>query len=165
MDAHHYLGFRCLFGGGVRHVAESADGRWLALPGWQCGAFKVKARDAWIGWVPERQFRRLRLVANNTRFLILPGERVPNLASRALSLRCLSPDMEAALGHPVLLAETFVDPSRLEGTCHRASNWIELGETRGYAKSHGGWVAHGRPKRVFAKPLAPGALEALRGLD
>ena len=29
MDAHHYLGFRCLFGGGVRHVAETADGRWL----------------------------------------------------------------------------------------------------------------------------------------
>ena len=59
MDRHHYLGFRCLFGGGVRHVAETADGRWLALAGWQCGAFKVKARDAWIGWAPEQQFRRL----------------------------------------------------------------------------------------------------------
>ncbi len=167
MDEHHYLGFRCLFGGGVRHVAETADGRWLALLGWQCGAFKVKARDAWIGWAPEQQFRRLRLVANNTRFLILPDARTPNLASRALSLslRRLSSDMEAALGHPALLAETFVDPSRFEGTCYRASNWTELGETRGYAKSHGQWVAHGRPKRVFARPLAPGALEALRGLD
>ena len=167
MDAHHYLGFRCLFGGGVRHVAQTADGRWLALLGWQCGAFKVKARDAWIGWAPEQQFRRLRLVANNTRFLILPGARTRNLASRALSLsvRRLSSDMEAALGHPALVAETFVDPSRFEGTCYRASNWVELGETRGYAKSHGEWVAHGRPKRVFARPLAPGALEALRGLD
>ena len=30
MDAHHYhLGFQCLFGGGVRHVALAADGRWL----------------------------------------------------------------------------------------------------------------------------------------
>ena len=167
MDAHHYLGFRCLFGGGVRHVAVAADGRWLALLGWQCGAFKVKARDAWIGWTPEQQFRRLRLVANNTRFLILPWARTPNLASRALSLsaRRLSSDMEAALGHPALLAETFVDPSRFEGTCYRASNWIELGGTRGYAKSRGGWVSHGRPKRVFALPLAPGALEALRGAD
>ena len=52
-----------------------------------------------------------------------------------------------------------------EGTCYRASNWVELGGTRGYAKSHGQWVAHGRPKRVFARPLAPAALEALRGLD
>ena len=128
MDAHHYLGFRRLFGGGVRHVAEMADGRWLALVGWQCGAFKVKARDAWIGWTPEQQFRRLRLVTNNTRFLILPEARVPNLASRvlSLSLRRLSPDMEAAQGHPVLVAETFVDPSRFEGTCYRASNWILL---------------------------------------
>ena len=42
MDAHHYLGFRCLFGGGVRHVAVAADGRWLALVGWQCGAFKAR---------------------------------------------------------------------------------------------------------------------------
>lgn len=167
MDAHHYLGFRCLFGGGVRHVAEAADGRWLALVGWQCGAFKVKARDAWIGWAPEQQFRRLRLVANNTRFLILPWARQPNLASRVLSLstRRLSPDMEAALGHPALLAETFVDPSRFEGSCYRASNWVELGETRGYAKSHGGWVAHGQPKRVFALPLAPDARAALRGAD
>ena len=167
MDAHHYLGFRCLFGGGVRHVATAADGRWLALAGWQCGAFKVKVRDAWIGWAPEQQFRRLRLVANNTRFLILPDARTPNLASRvlSLSLRRLSSDMEAALGHPALLAETFVDPSRFEGTCYRASNWIELGETRGYAKSGGGWVAHGRPKRVFVRPLAPGAAEALRGPD
>ena len=80
---------------------------------------------------------------DNTRFLILPAARVPNLASRvlALSARRLSSDMEAALGHPALLAETF------------------------YAKSHGRWVAHGQPKRVFALPLAPGALEALRGLD
>ena len=143
MDAHHYLGFRHLFGGGVRHVAEAADGRWAALLGWQCGAFKVKARYAWIGWTPEQQFRRLRLVTNNTRFLILPRARTRNLASRALSLRRLSSDMEAALGHPALAAETFVDPARFEGTCYRASNWIGLGETQGYAKSHGRWVAHG----------------------
>ena len=30
MAAHHYLGFRCPFGGGVRHVATAADGRWRA---------------------------------------------------------------------------------------------------------------------------------------
>ena len=71
----------------------------------------MKARDAWIGWAPEQQFRRLHLVANNTRFLILPGFSGGNLASRvlSLSLRRLSADMRAARGHPVLLAETFVD--------------------------------------------------------
>ena len=167
MDRHHYLGFRCLFGGGVRHVAETPDGRWVALLGWCSGSFKVKARDAWIGWAPEQQFRRLRLVANNTRFLILPGFNGGNLASKvlSLSLRRLSPDFEALRGHPVLLAETFVDPSRFAGTCYRASNWLELGRTRGYARTRGGWQAHGAPKRVFARALAANARAALRGLE
>ena len=91
MDERHYLGFRGMFGDGLRHVATAPDGRWLALLGWCAGSFKVGARDAWIGWAPEQQFRRLRLVANNCRFLVLGRGRVPNLASRALSLspRCV----------------------------------------------------------------------------
>ncbi len=119
MERHHYLGFRGLVGGGVRQVAEAPDGRWLALLGWHAGSFKVGVRDRFIGWTREQQFRRLRLVANNTRFLVLPGFRIPNLASRVLglALRRLSCDMEAQVGHPVLLAETFVDPSRYAGTC------------------------------------------------
>ena len=167
MDAHHYLGFRCLFGGGLRHVAETADGRWVALAGWCAGAFKVKARDDWIGWASEQQFRRLHLVANNTRFLILPGLNGGNLASRvlSLSLRRLSADMEALRGHPVLLAETFVDPSRFAGTCYLASNWTVLGDTRGYVRDGGGWTAHGAPKRVLVRALAGDARAALRGLD
>ena len=105
----HYPGFRDMFGDGLRHVAAGPDGRWLALPGWCAGAFKVGVRDAWLGWAPEQQFRRLRLVANNCRFLVLAQGRIPNLASRvlALSVRRLSGDMQAWFGHPVLLAKTF----------------------------------------------------------
>ena len=137
MDEHHYLGFRGMVGGGLRHVAEGPDGRWLALVGWAPGAFKVGVRDAWLGWAAEQRFRRLRLVANNTRFLVLPGCRIRNLASRALSLstRRLSADMEALHGHPVLLAETFVDPKRFRGTCYLAANWTPLGMSRGYARA------------------------------
>ena len=167
MDAGHYLGFRGMFGGGLRHVAEGPDGRWLALLGWCSGAFKVKARDTWVGWAPEQQFRRLHLVANNCRFLVLPAGRVPNLASRvlALSLRRLCGDMEAVFGHPVLLAETFVDPSRFTGSCYLAANWTPVGETRGFARSGGGWVEHGQPKRVLVRPLTGHARAALSGLD
>ena len=123
VENHHYLPFQGLVGRGLRHVAE-LDGQWVALVGWQAGAFKLKARDGWIGWIPEQQFRRLHLIANNTRFVLLPGPHRPNLASRVLglSLRRLSSDMRQLHGHPVLVAETFVDPSRFAGTCYRASN-------------------------------------------
>lgn len=165
MSRHHYLGFRGLVGGGVRQVAELPDGTWVALLGWHAGSFKVRARDRWIGWTPEQQFRRLRLVANNTRFLVLPGMRVPNLASRVLglSLRRLSSDMEAQVGHPVLLAETFVDPERFAGTCYLASNWLALGETRGYARAPGGgWRSHQRPKTILVRELRSDARKLLR---
>ena len=165
MSRHHYLGFRGLVGGGVRQVAELPDGTWLALLGWHAGSFKVGVRDRLIGWTREQQFRRLRLVANNTRFLVLPGGRVPNLASRVLglSLRRLSRDMEAQTGHPVLLAETFVDPARFSGACYRAANWREIGRTRGYARvPGGGWRAHGEPKTVLVRELRASACAALR---
>ena len=166
MDDRHYLGFRGMFGDSLRHVAAGRDGRWLALLGWCAGAFKVGARDAWIGWAPEQQFRRLRLVANNCRFLVVAEGRIPNLASRvlALSVRRLSGDMRERFGRPVLLAETFVDPSRFRGSCYLAAGWTPVGETRGFARSRDGWVRHGRPKTVLLKPLATGAAWALAGI-
>ena len=85
MGAHHYLPFRGLVGRSVRHVAVLGE-HWLALIGWHAGAFKLQARDRWIGWLPEQQFRRLHLIANNARFVILPGCGAANLASRVLGL-------------------------------------------------------------------------------
>ena len=55
-------------------------------------------------------------------------------------------------GHPVLLAETFIDPSRFVGTCYRAANWIALGHTRGFAKPNR-FLANGRG--VDATPSGP----------
>ena len=91
---------------------------------------------------------------------------MPNLASRVLglSLRRLSADMRAVHGYPVLLAETFVDPSRFAGTCYRASNWRSLGMTRGFARDPGAaprWRDHGQPEEVFVFELSEGAAEAL----
>ena len=94
---HHYLPFHGVIGKGLRHVAVHGE-TWLALIGWQPGAFKLAARDRWIGWPAEQQFRRLHL-ANNSRFVILTPGRVHNLASRVLGLsRTL---------HGVFLAETL----------------------------------------------------------
>ena len=72
--------------------------------------------------------------------------------------------MEARFGHPVLLAETFVDPSRFRGVCYRAAGWEQVGVTRGYARSGGGWVAHREPKTVWLRPLMPDAGADLAGL-
>lgn len=69
MDERHYPGFRGVFGEGLPHVAMGPDDRWLALPKRCAGAFRSGARNAWTGWAPEQQFRRLPLVANNCRFL------------------------------------------------------------------------------------------------
>ena len=128
---HHYLSFQGLFGKGLRHVATLGS-TWIALVGWQAGALKLTARDRWIGWSQEQKLRRLHLVTQNSRFVILPGFHVPNLASRVLglSLRRLSEDMLAAHGHPVLVAETFVDPARFAGTCYRAANWRHHGQRK-----------------------------------
>ena len=169
MAAHHYLPYHGLFGRALRHVAEW-EGEWVALLGWQSGALKLSARDRWIGWLPAQQYRRLHLIANNARFLILPGPRVANLASRVLglSLRHLSGDWRRLRGHPALLAETFVDPSRFHGGCYRAANWQSVGFTGGYARRGGRaprWDHHGQPKEVFMYELEKHAAARLCRLD
>lgn len=159
MAAHHYLSFRRMFGRALRHVA-TVDGTWLALLGWQPGALRVAVRDRWIGWSLQQKLRRLHLIAQNVRFVILPAAAGrKNLASRVLglSLRRLSGDILAEHGYPALLAETFVDRARHRGTCYRAANWQPLGFTSGYARQRGPtarWRHHGQPKQVLVYPLA-----------
>ncbi len=84
--------------------------------------FKPAVRDRWIGWSAERQFRRLHLIADDSRFVILSPRRTPDLASRVLGLspRRLSADIEAAHGYPVFPAETSAAVPRFGGTCRRA---------------------------------------------
>lgn len=160
---HHYLGFRGAVGESIWHVAEW-NGEWVALLVWAAAAFKCSARDSWIGWHPAIAFQRLHWIANNLRFLILPGIQVPNLASRVLGLatRRLPGDWERCWGHSILLVETFVDPEKFRGTCYRAAGWQLLGQTRGYSRKSGGWRHHGRPKLVFCRELVRGSRCILR---
>jgi predicted transposase YbfD/YdcC len=158
---HHYLPGARMVGEALWYVA-TAGGEWVALLAWAAAALKCRPRDTWIGWTPPLQWRRLRFIVNNVRFCLLPPAR-PNLASQVLArnLRRLSGDWERAYGHPVLLAETFVDPTRFRGTCYRAAGWQCLGTTRGFAKQNTRYVAHGTPKTVWVRPVRPGAAAAL----
>ena len=162
MRTHHYLGLRSIVGQSLWYVALFQE-QWVALLGWGAAALKCAPRDAWIGWSPALRFRRLHLVANNARFLVLPEGRRPNLASRVLALNCqrLSQDWERYYGHPILLGETFVDTTRFQGTCYLAAGWVPLGQTLGFAKRGRGYVVHGQPKLVLVRPLCPEARQRL----
>jgi len=162
MRQYHYLGLHSLVGESIRYIALHQE-HWLALIGWSAAALKCKVRDQWIGWPPLLQWRRLALVANNTRFLILPHICIPNLASRilALNLKRLSRDWEEIYGHPIWLVETFVDPRYFQGTCYKAAGWTFLGHTRGFAKCSLQYTQHDIPKMVFVRPLHPQAREKL----
>jgi hypothetical protein len=132
MQEHHYLGALPKIGETLRYLAVWRE-QWLGLVSFSAAAWKCTARDQWIGWDFRHQFDRLKLVVNNSRFLILPGWHLPNLGSRILGLcqRRLVTDWRESFGHPVLLLETFVDRGRFRGTVYKAANWTQVGNSRG----------------------------------
>ncbi|MFC1895686.1 Druantia anti-phage system protein DruA [Thermodesulfobacteriota bacterium] len=155
MHDHHYLGALAKISETIRYVAIFRE-QWVALLSFSAPALKCAARDQWIGWSYRHQFDRLKLLTNNSRFLILPDCHVPNLGSRVLSLcqKRLPTDWQKNFGHPVILLETFVDPHRFLGTVYRAANWLYVGDTKGYRRTgHGYGEQHQAPKMVFIKPL------------
>jgi hypothetical protein len=162
MREHHYLGFEGMVGEQISYVATEGE-RWVALLAWSASALKISARDRWIGWSEWVKFNRSKLVVNNSRFLILPGSRVPNLASRVLglSLRRLNRDFQTFYGHPVFLAETFVDSERFRGTSYLAAGWTMIGETRGFSRQGQGYVPNGVRKKILVKALCKDAIQRL----
>jgi len=164
MEEHHYLHDHRLVGEQLCYVA-TYRGQWLALASWCAAARYLKGRDAFIGWTPEQCRHRRALLANNARLLILPEVHYPNLASRLmrLMLERLSQDWKERYGHPVVLAETFVDPEQFRGTTYKCSGWIQLGQTKGWARSGDDfYVAHERPKQLWVKELVKRAAARLR---
>jgi predicted transposase YbfD/YdcC len=149
----------------LRYVAVDADGEWVALVGFASPALSCGPRDRFIGWSQEIQMRRLRFVASNQRFCVLPAGRRQNAASAVMgrTLRRLSADWVESWGHPVLLVETFVDPSRHIGTCYGASSFLRLGETAGFGRRSGRYVAHGQIKHVYVRALHRHSVEVLAG--
>lgn len=158
MRTWHYLKSFMMIGEQLRYVAE-IDGQWVALLGWSNPSLKSDTRKKFLGWSVVQERQRLNLVAKNARFLVLPGEKIPNLASRVLALNCerLSSDWLESYGHPVLAVETYVQKDLFDGTCYKAAGWEEIGETKGVERQRGTWVRHGVIKRVFMKELASDA--------
>ena len=164
LDRDHYLGAPWPCNREVVQLAVRGE-QVVAVVVWTRAARKLAAREGWVGWDPRTRTRRLPLVVQNNRFLILSRVRQPNLASRVLglSVAAVPEHWEKATGVRPLLAETFVDPERYQGTCYKAAGWIELGETAGCARHGDDWyVAHARPKRLWLRPLGAEARARLR---
>ena len=164
MQAHHYLGALPKISETLWYVATWSE-QWVALLQFSAAAWKCAARDRWIGWAYRQQYDRLKLLANNSRFLILPDWHRPNLASRTLSLclKRLDRDWQQRFGHALLLVETFVDPQRFRGTLYQAANWTWVGESRGFRRIGEGYSGHRpAPKKVFVRALHPHACALLR---
>jgi hypothetical protein len=143
-----------------------AQGRPVACVAWSSAPRHIGARDRYIGWTAEARRSNIRLIAYNTRFLILPWVRVEHLASHILGRMAarVSEDWQRIYGHPVYFLETFVDPARFRGTCYRAANWIFLGKTTGRGKQSNSYVPNRSIKEVLGYPLTKRFRELLAGV-
>jgi hypothetical protein len=165
LKKHHYLGSLKPVGQRMFYAAVDDRGHWLAVLVFSAAAKHLKHRDRWIGWTRAQCDRRLSLVVNNSRFLILPQAHCPNLGSRVLRLTLdrLSADWQARYEHPVLVVETFVDPEQFNGTVYTAQGWQELGLTDGCGRHRRDYyVQHDKPKRLFVRELAKNARRSLQ---
>jgi hypothetical protein len=136
------------------------EGKLVAVLVWCAAAWHLKARDETVGWDAVRRSRRLKLVVQLRRFLVLEATRRPNLASQCLGagLRELGEQWEGLHGYRPLLAESFSDPEGHAGTVYKATNWVQAGLSKGYSQDHTDYyLRHGRPKKIWLKELAPEA--------
>jgi hypothetical protein len=136
LEAEHYLGYTQPVGEHLKFMVY-AGLRPLALFAWSSAVRHLAPRDRYLGWSPELRRRNVRFLAYNTRYLIPGWVQIPHLASHLLGrmTRLLPQEWEKVYGHPVVFAETFVDPTRHRGTCYRAANWVDLGRTTGRGKN------------------------------
>jgi len=156
VSRHHYLGYQRLLGHRLKYFAFLED-RPVAALSWSAPALKLAVRDRFIGWSPSQRKQHLHQLAANSRFLILPWVRIPNLASHVLALNIarLPEDWRRHFNHRLMLLETFVDRRYFEGTCYKAANWRHIGHTHGSTKQGKGYRYHGNPKEVYIYVLDP----------
>jgi Domain of unknown function (DUF4338) len=135
IQRYHYLGYTPMSGSQLRYNVLAGD-RLVALLSFGASAWKLAARESFIGWTEFERHKNLQLVVNNARFLILPWIQSKGLASKILSMiaRQLPHDWHQRYGYRPVLLETFVESQRHRGTCYKAANWVHVGQTAGRGK-------------------------------
>jgi len=167
IGAYHYLGYQQAKGAQVKYLVWYRE-RPVACLSFGPAAWKVAARDQFIGWSDSQRQARLPWVVNNDRFLLLPWVEAPNLASWVLSrcVRRLPSDWQRIYQQDLVLVETFIEKGRFRGSCYAAANWTCIGESSGRGrndrlhqeslpiKTH--WLYALRPdyRQVLCQPLS-----------
>ena len=160
---YHYLGYRNTVGENMRYLVHTRQGEPLGCVLFGSAAWKLAARERFIGWSAQARTARLTYLTNNTRFLILPWVNVPHLASHILGriAKRLSTDWMAKYGHPLYLLETFVERTRHRGTCYQAANWTRVGHTTGRTRNDRARTVHAPVKDIYLYPLKRNFRQAL----
>ena len=166
LQQHHYLGYTHPVGEQLKYLVHAGN-RPVACVAWSSAPRHLGSRDRHIGWGAQARLRNIRLLAYNTRFLILPWVTVPHLASHILGrmARTLSADWQRLYGHPIYFIETFIDPQRFRGTCYRAANWTVLGVTTGRGKDAPTRQANRSVKEVLGLALVKDFRQRLSAVD
>jgi hypothetical protein len=164
VERYHYLGYGVPVGPHIKYFVIHA-GQPIACLCFAGAAWRVEARDQWIGWSCQERERNLCYIVNNTRFVIFPWVNVRNLASRLLALAAkrIAADWQRLYAYQPLLLESFVDSERYTGTCYRAANWILVGYTKGRGKLDREFKIQLSKKAVLLFPLTKDATRYLRG--
>lgn len=162
IQRYHYLGYTPLVGAQLRYVIGSDEG-YLGAISFSASAWKVAPRDQFIGWSDNARHANLPYVIGNSRFLILPGVHSKNLASKILSLSAkrVVADWYQVYGYRPVLLETFVEQRRFSGSCYRAANWINVGQTQGRGKLDRNHERSVPVKDIYVYPLRPDFRELL----
>jgi hypothetical protein len=158
----HPCGNAPLVGSQMRYLIGSAHG-WLGALGFGPAAFRLSARDHWIGWSTDARLGHLQEVVDLSRFLIRQEVHCANLASKVLSLVLsrLADDWHTRYGIRPVLVETFVDRSRFTGHCFAAANWIRLGTSLGRGRL-GPTTPDKTQKDIWVRTLSSDARQRLQ---
>ncbi|MFH0903350.1 MAG: IS4 family transposase, partial [Pseudomonadota bacterium] len=153
-----YLGAGPLCGAQIRYLIISRSHGLLGGLSFSAASPRLKERDRWIGWSERARQQNLEKVVCNSRFLIADCVRVDNLASRVLhlALERLPSDWNERYGCEPVLVETFVDERRYPGTCYRAANWTQVGETAGREDGFRNGKKSSGKKRIYLYELKRG---------
>lgn len=160
---YHYLGFDRSVGESIKYIVYNNSGYVLACLMFGSAAWSCRARDKYIGWDTTQRHNSLHLLTNNSRFLIMPGIKVPHLASHILGAitRRISSDWQDKYGHKIYLLETFVECQRFRGICYKAANWKCVGQTAGMGRNCKTTVGELPIKDIYVYPLVKNFREVL----